>query len=246
MQAGTPLPDNCIQHLKHSSFLLKLNGIVMIFDYYVDPDRATSHDAMDPGAIQPAELANEEVYVFASHGHLDHFHPVVFDWKEYIPHIHYILSDDIPQPPAEATVMKAGEEKAVGSIKVRAYASTDEGLAYSIYTRGQHIYFAGDNAFWNWDGDLGDEIYERIALAPIDRQLPMDIAFQVCDPRLDGLGDGGIHIFARNFQPKLLVPIHSFGQYEFNAVAEKRLRESGFANTYWCVGKRGEMFLLPH
>lgn len=67
----------------------------------------------------------------------------------------------------------------------------------------------------------------------------------MCDPRLDRMGDGGIHIFARTFQPRLLVTIHAFGRYDFNAVVEKRLRAEGFKNGFWCVRGRGEAFALP-
>lgn len=133
----------------------------------------------------------------------------------------------------------------MANIRVRSYPSTDAGLAYSIYARGKHVYFSGGNAFWNWDGDPDDEIYERLALSAIDRETQMDIAFQVCSPRLSGMGDGGIHIFARRFLPRLLVPIHSFGDYAFNARVEKRLRKIGFAKGFWCVSHRGEQFSIP-
>jgi L-ascorbate metabolism protein UlaG (beta-lactamase superfamily) len=242
-----PLPDNTIVHLIHSSFLLKLNGTVMIFDYYMDAAKTTANDGLHNGVLQPEVLAGEDnVYVFASHSHGDHFHPVIFEWKPQVTKIDYILSYDIPKPPKHAAIFRPGEEKTVGRLRIKSYASTDAGLAYSIYAHGRHIYFSGDNAFWNWDGDLGDEIYERIALADIDRETPMDIAFQVCDPRLDGMGDGGVHIFARLFQPKLLVPIHSFGKYAFNAMAQKRLYAQGFTKTFWSVARRGEQYSLPH
>jgi L-ascorbate metabolism protein UlaG (beta-lactamase superfamily) len=182
--------------------------------------------------------------VFASHGHPDHFSPEVFEWRQHSSRIHYILSYDIQMPSFDVTQLKPGDATSVGGIRVRAYASTDHGLAYSIYAQGRHIYFAGDNAFWNWDGDLDDDIYHRIALDAIDTQIPMDIAFQVCDPRLEGMGDGGIHIFARAFQPKLLVPIHSFGNYAFNVRVEKRLRTDGFAHRFWCVSRPGDVLVL--
>ena len=245
MQSSETLPDNTIWHLIHSSFLLKLNGMVMVFDYYLDPAKTSDRDDLRTGVIRPEVMAGEEVYVFASHGHQDHFHPVVYDWRRQVTHIHYILSYDIPSPPSQAVVFKPGERKSVGNLRVQSYSSTDAGLAYSIYTQDKHIYFSGDNAFWNWDGDLDDEIYERHALSAIDRETPMDIAFQVCDPRLNDMGDGGIHIFARNFQPRLLVPIHAFGNYAFNVQVENRLRERGYPNAYWCVGHRGEAFTIP-
>ena len=238
------LPDNTIRHLSHSSFLVKLDGLTLIFDYALDDGETGIRDSLETGVIRPEALAGEEVYVFASHSHGDHFHPVIFSWEARIGRIHYILAYDIPNPPIKALVFRPGEEKPVGNLRVRAYPSTDAGLAYSIYIRDRHIYFSGDNAFWNWDGDLDDAIYQRTALDAIDRQTPMDIAFQVCDPRLDGMGDGGIHIFARTCQPKLLVPIHAFGNYAFNALAEKRLRAGGFANAFWCVKHRGESLAI--
>jgi L-ascorbate metabolism protein UlaG (beta-lactamase superfamily) len=242
---GFKYQDNTIHHLYHSGFLLKRDGIVMIFDYAAVPEKSADGTGLDAGAIFPDILADEEVYVFASHSHMDHFQPVIFDWRQHVKNIHYVMSYDIPDPPSNAIVFRPGEEKEVGRIRVRAYSATDAGLAYSIYIGGRHIYFAGDNAFWNWDGDLDEEIYHRIALAAIDRETPMDIAFQVCDPRLDGKGDGGLYIFARTFQPGLLVPIHAFGQYAFNTVAEKRLRDAGFANRFWCVSRNGEMLSIP-
>jgi len=244
MNINGKLPDNSIWHLIQSSFLLKLNGKVMIFDYFIAPGQITENSGIETGVIRPETLINEEVYVFVSHSHEDHFNPVVFDWNKSIPDIHYILSYDLPKSQVKGTILRPNEEKTLKDIRVRSYPSTDDGLAYSIYVKGKHIYFSGDNAFWNWDGDLDDDIYERIALADIDGEKAMDIAFQVCDPRLDGMGDGGIHIFARKFQPKLLVPIHSFGQYEFNARVENRLRKSGFENTYWCVSGRGDSFSI--
>jgi len=244
MSKNGEIPDNTIRHLIQSSFLLKLDGKVMIFDYSIAPDQISDDRGLETGVIRPETLINEEVYVFVSHGHEDHFNPVIFDWDKNIADIHYALSYDLPKSPVEGTIFRPNEEKTLADIRVRSYPSTDDGLAYSLYFHGKHIYFSGDNAFWNWDGDLDDDIYERIALSDIDGETPMDIAFQVCDPRLDGMGDGGIHIFARKFQPKLLVPIHSFGEYGFNALVEKRLRESGFENAYWCVRGRGDLFSI--
>lgn len=240
------LPDNTIWHLNHSSFLLKRAGIVMIFDYFEPRShrQTAPEQALGKGLIRPEVLKEETVYVLASHGHQDHFHPDIYTFRDHVPDIFYLLSYDIPAPPEDAVVFRPGERKTVGDIQVQAYPSTDDGLAYSIYLNDEHIYFSGDNAFWNWDGDLDDAIYQRLALSAIDHQTPMAIAFQVCDPRLDGMGDGGIHIFAREFNPALLVPIHSFGRYAFNASVEKRLRADGFTNAFWCLAERGEQYTL--
>jgi len=57
----------------------------------------------------------------------------------------------------------------------------------------------------------------------------------VCDPRLAGRGAGGIYIFALKLEPKLLVPIHLWGEYDFVAGVESKLRQRGFKGTFWAV-----------
>jgi hypothetical protein len=66
------------------------------------------------------------------------------------------------------------------------------------------------------------------------------LAFQVCDTLTDGVGDGGAGIFSVSFQPKLLVPIHLRGKYEFLKKIELQLRQRGFKNRFWVVKKKGD------
>jgi L-ascorbate metabolism protein UlaG (beta-lactamase superfamily) len=236
------LPDNTIWHLTQSSNVLKIGAKLLIFDYPLEDKECAPGQGLSEGVVDPAAIAEEEVIVFVSHGHGDHFHRDIFNWRKTIANITYILSYDIIEPPEDALVVGPGISYTVAGMTIKAYPSTDAGVAYSIFIQNRHIYFSGDNAFWNWDGDLGDAIYIRTALSPIPKQPPMDIAFQVCDPRLEYLGAGGIYIFATHFQPRLLVPLHSFGKYDFNPRAQKRLRQAGFENDFWCIGGRGERY----
>jgi len=238
------IQDNTIFHLTQSSNLMKLKGNTFIFDYPESTENIDITGGLKQGVINPKELADETVYVIVSHSHGDHFHEDIFSWAEHIEKITYILSYDIPNPPKDAIIMRPGESFELDGMQFKIYSSTDAGIACSIIYEGIHIYFSGDNAFWNWDGDLDDDIYIRIALSQILKDPPIDIAFQVCDPRLDGMEDGGVHIFARYFNPRLLVPIHAFGKYEFNKTAETRLRKKGFDQPFWCINSRGAHFHL--
>jgi hypothetical protein len=137
-------------------------------------------------------------------------------------------------------MISPGQVIEVDDIKVRGYRSSDMGVAFSVYVAGRHIYFAGDNGFWNWKGKRPEAEYISKDLALVDRTVPMDIAFQVCDPLADGVGDGGTGIFALSFKPKLLVPIHLRGKYEFLKKVELQLRQRGFKNRFWVVKKKGD------
>ncbi len=231
--------NTTIRHLGHSAVMVEIGERVLFFDYpfgsraFVDQIHF-----FDPNELK--ELKDKKVYVFASHVHGDHFNRGIFSWKNQLGYVRYILSSDIKRHPADANMISPGQVIEVDDIKVRGYKSTDAGVAFSVYVAGMHIYFSGDNGFWNWEGKRAETEYIEKDLALVDREVPMDIAFQVCDPLADGVGDGGAGIFAVSFQPKLLVPIHLRGKYEFLKKIEVQLRQRGFKNRFWVVKKKGD------
>ena len=88
--------------------------------------------------------------------------------------------------------------------------------------------------------DQTEEDYVLQYLSAIDRSVPMDIAFQVCDQFLfeRGRGYGGTEIFALTFQPKLLVPLHLRNRYDHLPARAQQLKERGFRNRFWVVKTR--------
>jgi L-ascorbate metabolism protein UlaG (beta-lactamase superfamily) len=234
------LPNNTIWHLGHSSNAIKIADTLLVFDYATPLSKHQKGDGLFNGRIIPEEIRQESVAVFISHGHEDHYTADIFEWSKVVPDINYFISYDIRSCPDRVHKVKPHQYLEMNGFSIRAYPSTDEGVALSIFIGGRHLYFSGDNAFWNWDGDLDDEIYLRLALADIDRSQPINVAFQVCDPRLERKGAGGIYIFAREFNPDLLIPVHSFGDYAFNRRVEQRLRKQGFDKRFWRVERAGE------
>ena len=63
------IPNNTILHLGHSANLIKINNSVLVFYYPFGSEAST--DTLYQ--LDPNELKDENVYVFASHGHGDHF-----------------------------------------------------------------------------------------------------------------------------------------------------------------------------
>ncbi len=234
------IPNNTIWHLGHSANLLKIDDRVLVFDY---PYGTT---AMDESCrhLQPEEISSENVYVFVSHQHGDHHRYTIYRWKEKIPRIKFIIPEYIKRRPDDAHLVAPGRTTELDGMKIRAYPSTDEGVAYSIYLNGRHIYFSGDNGCWNYRTTRTAKQYIDEDLATLDRTTPMDIAFQVCDPLLEsqGRGDGGITAFATAFQPKLLIPLHLRGNYKFPAVVRDRLEKEGFKHRFWPPTRPGDAF----
>ena len=70
-----------ITYLRHSGFLVEMEQVWLLFDYY-------------RGEI-PEISQEKKGYVFASHRHIDHFNKEIFKLTKKQNNIEFILSDDI-------------------------------------------------------------------------------------------------------------------------------------------------------
>ena len=158
-----------ITYIHHSSFLVELESVYLLFDY-------------TEGTI-PGMKREKPLLVLASHRHGDHYSPVIFDLIKEHGNVRFVLSNDIwrkrlPEEVRPLTdSLKHGEtakyrlengiirqltgtpenqiEDGVISdacLTIHTYKSTDEGVAFLIEAEGKTIYHAGDLNNWIWEG----------------------------------------------------------------------------------------------
>ena len=109
------------QQIYHSGVTVDLTDCFFVFDYYRNP-AGSSQDFASQFA------GKNEVFVFVSHHHFDHFNREIFDWQKYTSRIHYILSSDInlKQKQDNYYFMKKGEKLRIKDITVNTLGSTGE------------------------------------------------------------------------------------------------------------------------
>ena len=113
-----------ITYLSHSGFLVELDHMVLLFDYY-------------EGTI-PSIPKNKPFFVFASHRHADHFNPMILELAKKHSNIMFILSYDIwrkrvPEYLWEKTVhLEPNSVWEWSGMKVETLKSTDEGVAFLL------------------------------------------------------------------------------------------------------------------
>lgn len=236
-----------ITYIHHSSFLVELEQAMILFDYF-------------EGEL-PKMDSGKPLFVFASHRHGDHFSPVIFELAKAHENIRYILSDDIwkkrvPEALQEkATFMGAGERQCFSGgtssgfeITVKTLRSTDEGVAFIIEAEGKTIYHAGDLNDWVWEGE--PEANNRRMSENYRREMEklkdvsMDIAFVVLDPRQEKDFALGMKEFMESAKPKAVFPMHFWG--DFGTISRfKALPETGkYRDKIYEIHKKGEEFLL--
>jgi L-ascorbate metabolism protein UlaG (beta-lactamase superfamily) len=115
------------------------------------------------------------------------------------------------------TYLADGQEATVGTLRVKAYGSTDQGISFHIVTAdGLSVFHAGDLNFWHWaDESTKAEVSE--ADANFTRELTkiragvrgrLDAAFFPVDPRLGSDYYRGAVRFCEAMKPALLIPMH--------------------------------------
>ena len=220
--------DAEIRYLYHSGFAVKTRQHFFIFDYYIDTPRGCG---LDKGVIDPEEIREQDVVVFSSHIHSDHFNPKIFSWKQDVPKIRYVLSDDI-RTTQDALKVHAGMTYDLGDLSFRVLDSTDAGVAFLIYADGLCIYHAGDLNDWYWNGepDADNAEMTRRYREQIDtlKGEKIDIAFVPVDPRLEENYLRGLDYLMKTAEVGLAVPMH-FGD---NLSVFEQLRRDPRADTY--------------
>ncbi len=193
--------------LGQSGWAVKTQNHLLVFDYYSD-DRDPTKPGLCNGHINPAEIAGENVAVFASHEHGDHFTPAMFDWKQQAPNITYFLGHE-PQnaPPHES--MAPRMEKSFGDLKITTIRATDAGVGMVIEVDGLTIFHAGDHA--NGRAGLTKEFTDEIEFLAGKNVRP-DICFlgvRGCSLGTPDQVKEGVYFALKTLQPRVFVPMHA-------------------------------------
>jgi len=202
------------------------------------------------GVIRKDTLTKfDNVYVFVTHRHSDHYNPVIFKWEQYNTSIKYILSDDIPgnNPSKKQNIyyMKKGEQISIDDINIFAYGSTDQGVSFLLSYDDKTIFHAGDLNWWHWSSfseeqlqKEEDDFKKEVNKLKGDK---IDIAFVPVDPRLKDNYYLAGEYFIKTIKPDIFVPIHFENEYN---ITEKFARKFSDCDTRAAIiNKPGEEIL---
>lgn len=231
-----------ITYLNHSGFSVEIGKTMLVFDYFP----ADQAEPEDPGVLTGLDLAKyEDVLVFVSHAHPDHFDPRIYDWEKNAK-CTYVLSYDIPGR-YKGNRLHVGEKFDHKDVHVEAFDSTDEGVSFLVEIGGYTIFHAGDLNLWHWreesslhDIELAEQAFYR-AVKPLEKRQ-IDIAFFPVDPRQGALYDAGANYFVMAVKPRVLIPMHWQGRADVALDYARRTRNRRVQVI--ALVKRGESITL--
>lgn len=238
-----------VWYLGHSGFAVNIGNKLLIFDYYLDKSE-NNERSLSSGVIEPSEIIDKEVFVFASHSHPDHFNPVILSWKKQLPDVRYFLSYDIPKKYHQewTSILKNNEVYQEENIRIQTFKSTDEGIAFLINIDGISIYHSGDLNWWHWIGepdewnnDMAAQFKQEVSLI---KNHHIDIAFLPADPRLESAELMGISWFLNEVDVKTAFPMHFENNYSIMDRIKIEANKNPALKKVKTISKRGECFNL--
>lgn len=216
-----------IIYIWHDCFVVRTETAVLVFDFW----KAPYQRGILPNPLM--EIDRElPVYVFVSHGHKDHYNPVIFDWSKRFPNIRYIVSKDVmrrirhvitPESSYKGIKVDASRIIKMGSdeiysdeiIKIHSFASTDIGNSYAVELDGYSVFHAGDLNAWIWKDEstpqevnkaLGD--YNAIITRISETFSRFDFCFFPVDSRIGTDYFTGAQMFLERFEIGTFFPMH--------------------------------------
>ena len=214
-----------VTYYHHSGFSVASGDVLLVFDYW----RGKANPFPEALGITPEVLARyNEVYVFISHEHEDHYDGVVYTWDQYAP-VTYIVADCLPEQARGHRVQKGSEMSLSDRVQVKCYGSTDSGVSFLVTVDGVRFFHAGDLNFWHWrEVCNAHQIQEadadfRSEMADI-QGVDIDVAFFPVDPRMGMLFDAGANYFVLTAKPRLLLPMHFWGRSDVISEFARRSR----------------------
>ena len=208
-----------VWYLGHSGWGIQTAGHFLVFDYH-ELGRPSDDPALANGSIFPREVAGQQVTVFVSHEHQDHFNPLILGWRDEIPDLTYVFGfrpeesqrSGLPEEFPAYEYVAPRETRDIAGIKVTAIESNDSGEGFLVEVDGVSILHPGDHA--NRRRDFSGPYRAEIDFLAAAGARP-DIAFFP----ISGCGFGdleavklGVYYALDTLTPKLFLPMHGGNQ----------------------------------
>jgi len=204
-------------YLGGCGYLIKTRNHCLIFDYR-SPEVTPTEPSLANGFINPSDIASDDVTVFVTHEHGDHFDSTIFGWPKTISGLQYVFGfkpDSLAEGAQQGYAgqpyefVGPGMSKTIDGMQVLAVRSNDAGVGFVINVDGLTIYHAGDLAGWRpseRDGFISQIDSIDAAVDSVDIALVNVTGCHHQDTV--ALAEGTAYTLTR-LNPKLVIPTHA-------------------------------------
>ncbi len=222
-----------IWYLGHSGWAVKTMNHLLIFDYYEKTDRPDDPRLIN-GRINPTEIYDQNVYVFASHQHADHFDKTILEWEHAVPYIKYIFGWKALDSP---NYLYMGPKKKIefDGMKIECFHSPEAGEIegnFLVKVDGVVIYHSGDYS-------RGHDVFKKDMQALADAAKDIDLFFMLAGNAMDN--EEALYAL-QTVQPKNMFPMHGGGNEHVYKEFADFVKGKKIKTEIICAENRGDKF----
>ena len=237
-----------VTYIYHSCYLLEFSRFSIIFDFYQDVRKNENQFWVKDYLLSKPE----DLYVFCTHSHADHYTAEVLEWKSMKENIQFVFSKElldagIVEKSKEIVFLDKLEVYEDKNIKAQAFGSTDIGGSFLLTIDGKLIFHAGDLNNWHWNEEVpkieaaGYENNYLCELELVAESLEhLFLAMFPIDPRLGKDYMRGAEQFVRRVSTDYFLPMHFGDHYDQVNAFEKFARQQNC--NYLKITHQGESF----
>ena len=231
-----------IWYLHHSGWAVKTQAHFLIFDY-IEKGSKPEDAALAKGWIDTQELKEEQVFVFISHDHGDHFDPRILDLEKTHAHITYIFGWGAKHSPKCVTLDQPRSRITLGDMEIftinHAFDNIPE-AAFLVKVDGLVIFHSGDHGS---TGPVINPIFKNNIDYLAQKSQNVDIAFisQFGSRSREEINVGDLYTI-NTMRPIATFPMHRGGGEDsykkFAEEAQKKMAQT----QVMCSEARGDGF----
>lgn len=234
-----------IWYLGHAGWAIRTKDHFLVFDYVSESgfSEPSQNLSLSDGGINPTEIKDQNVFVFVSHGHRDHYDPQILDWEESIENITYIFGWNAETNPKYLYLSESRARKTLNGLEILTINHNFDGIpevAFLVKLDGLVIYHSGDH------GSTGEKLNPifRDNIDYLSQQTrDIDIAFvsQFGSGTSDGVNNGDLYTISK-LGPKVTFPMHKRGGERFYKEFALEAKQRGAQTVISCAQKKGDRF----
>jgi len=222
-----------IWYLGHSGWAVKTMNHLLIFDYYEKTVRPDDPRLIN-GRVNPTEIYDQNVYVFASHQHADHFDKTILEWEQAVPYIRYIFGWKALDNP-NYIYLGPKRKLELDGMKIECFHSPEAGEIegnFLIKVDGVVIYHSGDYS-------RGHDVFKKDMQALADATKDIDLFFMLAGNAMDN--EEALYAL-QTVKPKYMFPMHGGGNEHVYKEFADFVKSKKVKTEIICAKNRGDKF----
>ncbi len=231
-----------IWYLGHAGWAVKTRDHLLIFDYW-ESSAPRGTRSLSNGYVNPAEIADQNVYVFVSHAHGDHYDPTVLQWRQAVSNITYIFGWEAGSDSEHVYMVQPRATRQLGDLTVSTVNHEFDQIpevAFLVAVDDVVIYHSGDHGTWS---DPPNSIFtDNIDyLAGVGEKI--DVAFiSTFGQRGGGTIDAGDRYSIEKLRPRVMFPMHHGGNEDLYERFAREIRREDVKTAVHFATRPGDRF----